>query len=287
MSRAGKKALFALAALFLLAGAAIFGAGEYLSSPVLRSVGAPPDVLSATPVRIPTAGADISGWFTRGQRSGAILLLHGVRADRRQMSERALWLKRHGYSVLSIDLASHGESNGKRITFGAHEADGVRAALAFLARALPGERIGVIGVSLGGASLLLSAPGNTIHALVLEAVYPTIDEAVENRLTMRLGAAGKWLAPVLLGQIPLRTGIQTSALRPIDKLAQLTCPVMIIGGARDEHTTAGETRRMYAAAPTPKALWLIDGAQHVDFHAHSRAAYEERVGRFLSTHLNN
>ena len=137
MSVRANRALLALAVFFLLAGAAIFGAGEYLSSPVLRSVGEAPPALFATPVRIPAGGSHVSGWIARGSGKGAVLLLHGVRGDRRQMSERALWLNSLGYSILLIDLASHGESPGARITFGAREAAGVRAALAYLARNLP------------------------------------------------------------------------------------------------------------------------------------------------------
>ncbi len=48
-----------------------------------------------------------------GQKGkGAVLLLHGVRADRREMLNRARFLKEEGYSVLLIDLPSHGESDG-------------------------------------------------------------------------------------------------------------------------------------------------------------------------------
>lgn len=158
MNNRAKCGLAAFAAL-LLTGAAIFGAGEYLSAPVPRSVGEPLAELYATSVKIAARSGHVAGWVARGSGRGAVLLLHGVRSDRRQMAARALWLNREGYSVLLIDLASHGESPGRRITFGAHEADGVRAALGWLKRNLPGEKVGVIGVSLGGAAVLLARLG--------------------------------------------------------------------------------------------------------------------------------
>lgn len=278
-----RRAALALAAAVVLAAGAVFGAGEILSSPAQRAVGDPPAELSATPVLIPYRGGRVAGWIARGDKSGAVLLLHGVRADRRQMQARALFLNRLGYSVLLIDLAGHGESPGKRITFGAREADGVRAALAYLRRNLPGERLGVIGASLGGAALLLSKP--VLDAAVLEAVYPTIDEAVANRLRLHGGAPATLLAPLLLHQLPLRTGVPLSALRPVDAIAQLSAPVLVIGGAEDRHTGAAETRRLFAAARGPKALWIVDGAAHVDFHALARADYERKVGDFFAAHL--
>jgi fermentation-respiration switch protein FrsA (DUF1100 family) len=279
----------ALLAAVLLAAGAVFGAGEYLSAPVPRAVGAPPPELFASTVRIPSKNGEVAGWIARGAGSGAVLLLHGVRSDRRQMQQRALFLNREGYSVLLIDLASHGESAGARITFGAREADSVRAALAWLRRGLPGEKIGVIGVSLGAASVVLSRPGNSIDALVIESMYPTIEEAVANRLHARAGAAGALLAPLLLQQIPLRTGVPLANLRPIAALAQLRCPVLVAGGARDVQTPAAETQRLFAAAPASapanKQLWIVEGAAHVDLHAFAGAAYEARIGAFLAQHL--
>lgn len=280
-----KLGLITLATAFLLGAGAIFGAGEYLSAPVRQSAGDPPPELFASPVLIPNGTGNVAGWVARGAGSGAVLLLHGVRADRRQMLARAEFLNRAGYTVLLIDLPSHGESAGQRITFGAHEAQGVRVALDWLRRNLPGERVGVIGASLGAASVVLLEPGNRIDALVVEAMYPTIDEAVVNRLSMRLWTPGAWMAPLLLHHIPLRSGVPLSALRPVDAMGKLACPVMVIGGAADLHTPAHETRRVYAAAPEPKQLWLVDGAPHVDLHEFAPAEYEHRVGEFLQQTL--
>lgn len=270
----------------LLAIGAVLAAGEILSGPAPALVGEPPAALHATTVRIAAPGGHVAGWLAQGvPHQGAVLLLHGVRGNRSDMLGRALFLSKLGYTVLLIDLPSHGESSGRRITFGAHEKDGVSAALAFLAQQFPGERIGVIGVSLGAASLVLSHPQPAPAAVVLESMYPTIEEAVSNRLRMRLGAPGSWLAPLLVQQLPLRTGVSPAQLRPVDDVAGLRSPVLLIAGAADLHTPAAETRRIYAALPGPKQLWLVDGAAHVDLHAFAPAEYERRVGAFLAAWL--
>lgn len=282
-----KRALVAFACILLLGAAASFGAAIYISQPLRHSTGLPPPELFATAVTFPANGGIVTGWVARGEGSGAVLLLHGVRADRRQMQERALFLNRLGYTVLLIDLPAHGESTGKRITFGVLEAHAVRAAIAYLARNLPGARIGVIGASLGAASLVLSKPGASIDALVLEAMYPTLEHAAENRLAIYLGPPGRLLSPLLLPQLALSTGVEASALRPIDAMAQLGSPVLVIGGEQDRHTTAAETRRIFDAARQPKQLWIVEGAAHVDLHAHARSQYEQRVSAFLATHLRD
>lgn len=156
--------------------------------------------------------------------------------------------------MLLIDLPAHGESMGERITFGAREGAGVTAALAFLRRELPGERIGVIGVSLGAAALVLAQPRPAPDAVVLESMYPTIAEAVANRLAMRLGPLGRPLAPLLLWQLPLRLGIGPAQLRPVDGMARLGAPVLVASGREDLHTPWPETARIYASAGQPEAL---------------------------------
>lgn len=271
-------------AAFALAAAAV---GELLSHPAHRQIGpAPHDFPVRAFLGYTPAGQAVAGWLATGRPGrGAVLLLHGVRADRTQMLARARFLNRSGYATLMIDLPAHGESAGDRITFGAREAAGVVTALNFLRREFPGEPVGVIGVSLGAASTVLAAPTPPPDAVILESMYPTIDDAVANRLTSRLGAWGAYLAPPLLWQFPLRADVHVSQLRPVEAVRRLGSPVLIMGGTQDPSTPWAETERIFAAASQPKELWRVEGAGHVDLHAFGPAAYEDTVLRFLARHM--
>jgi fermentation-respiration switch protein FrsA (DUF1100 family) len=214
-----------------------------------------------------------------------MLLLHGVRADRREMTGRARFLWRLGYSVLWIDLPAHGESPAAHITYGFNEALGVKAALGYLSREFPAEKVGVIGVSLGAASLVLSKPSPAPSAVVLESMFPTIREAVQDRLALHLGSFAEPAAPMLLWQLDWRLGISPEQLRPIVDLPALHAPVLIAAGDIDRHTTLPETRRIYAAANEPKELWIVQGAAHVDLHSFTPVAYEARISEFLAKYM--
>lgn len=276
-----------LLALVVAPCALLLLAGEILTAAAHRPIGQAPADLRVRDVRI-TVGSDgaVSGWFIRGKAGqGVVLLLHGVRSDRRQMLGRARFLAAAGYSVLSIDLPAHGESTGSRITFGAREAQGVSAALRFLRAECPGERLGVIGASLGAASLVLARPQPAPDAVVLEAMFPTIEEATANRLRMRLGTPGELAVPALLVQLRMRLDVAPADLRPIDHVAALNAPTLIVSGGQDQHTTQAQTLRLFEAASHPKELWVVQGAAHVDLHAFDPAAYEARVAAFLRKHL--
>ena len=262
--------------------------GEVVTRPALRAAGEPPTELQAVPVRFETStGGSVAGWFAPGQPGrGAVPLLHGVRGSRHAMTARSLFLHRLGIATLAIDLPGHGESPAPRITFGANESHGVAAALAWLAQRCPGERIGAIGVSLGAASLVLARPEPAPAAVVLESMYPTIEEAVADRLALHAGAPAAMLAPALLWQMPWRLGVTTAQLHPIDALPALRSPLLIAAGAIDRHTTLAETERLYAAASAPdKSLWIVPGAAHVDLHAFARGEYERRIGGLMQERL--
>lgn len=263
-----------------LVGAWLVGGALIAAEP--RDVGPPPDDLGAVEIELVTRdGRALAGWHVRapGHR-GVVVLAHSIRATRRQMTERARWLAGLGFSSVLFDLSAHGESPGDVIGLGAREADDVRAAVAFAKHEHPGEPLAVIGASLGGAAAVLAGPLG-VDALVVEAVYTTIDDAVRNRVTRRLGGWSAPLAELLLAQVPLRTGAARDELRPIDAIAAVDAPLLVLGGTADERTPSADTEALFDAARGPKRLHLFDGVGHVDLERAARDAYRAVVGAWL------
>jgi uncharacterized protein len=255
--------------------AADWFAGYEFIRPSRAIIGPPPSDLGATSIAFKSeSGAELRGWFVPGVPGrGAVVLVHGIHADRRHMLPRARFLHRAGYAVLLFDLQAHGESSGSRITFGTREAFDVLAAIDLMRSKAPSEHLGVIAVSLGGAAALLAPHDLNIDALVIESVYPTISEATRNRVGL--------FAPLLLWQLGPRLGLSASDLRPIDHVARVKAPLFVMSGEEDTHTTPEETRRMFERANEPKRLWMVPGAAHVDLYDVGGAEYERRVLAFL------
>ena len=223
-----------------------------------------------------------------GTTDAAVLLMHGSGGDRRSMLERARFLRASGYTALAIDLPGNGESLGDHETWGYLESLGAHGALNYLRTACGARRIGIIGFSLGGAAALLGPMGPTdANAQVLEAVYPTVEEAVADRIRIRLGPWSGWLYPLFTGQLRWRLGIQPANLRPIERIGALNAPVFVIGGGADRHTPPAETRELYEAAAEPKRLWMVPGAIHGDFYAAAPEEYRRRVLAFFSETLRS
>lgn len=259
--------------------------GAQLVRPVNRPVPLPAG-FPAQVVSLPGPGHAIAGWWLdQGGDSPVVLLLHSVRADRSSMLSRAKLLLGRGFSVLLIDLQGHGETPGVAITLGSRESEDVRAAFRWLKRTVPSRRIGVIGCSLGGAAVLLSPQPSGFDAVVLEAVYPRVPRAIENRVRLRLGPLAPVLTPLLLVQLQPRLHLSPRDLEPIRSIDRLGSPVLVVAGSLDQHTTLAESEELFRAAVQPKRLWVVSGARHEDFLSFDPAGYDSEVVGFLLEHL--
>jgi uncharacterized protein len=264
--------------------------GCVLARPARARIGSAPAMLGARNVEFPSAsGSMIHGWLALGRPgAGAVLLLHGMGENRTAMLSRARFLHREGFTVLAPDFQAHGESPGRHITFGELESLDASAALAFLRANAPGERIGIIGISMGGAASLVGPAPLDADALVLESVYPSFQKAVADRLHVWLGPLGflgSAVTPALIRLVAPRIGVDPKMLRPIDAIAKVEEPVFVIAGTADQYTRIGETVDLFERATAPKELWEVPGAAHEDLHDYAPAEYERRVGEFLVEHL--
>jgi len=282
-----KQALFCAATIPVFFCCAVWGAGSFFSRPARHSIGALPAHYPGRDVQfVSGSGSELRGWLIPGRKgAGAVVLMHGFRGDRRQMLARASFLSEAGYGVLLFDFQAHGESPGKQITIGYLESRDAQGAVEFIKENCPGEKMGVIGLSMGGAAAILASPALEVDAIVLEAVYPDIERAAANRVERYLGAWARGLGRLLIMQLPLRAGIEKEALRPIDRVGAIKAPKLFIAGAKDRHTKLDESRELFAAAAEPKEFWLVEEAAHVDVHQMVKEEYERRILDFFEKRL--
>lgn len=274
-------------ALIIAITAGIFAIGALLTAPASTAVGVLSADFPVEAVQIPGANESIvHGWLAHGKPGGGVVLLvHSMRSNRLEMLSRARFLKDRGYSVLFIDLQAHGETAGERITFGLKESENIEASVAFLRKTFPAERIGAIGTSLGAAAIVLARQDLRLNAVILESLHPTIDEAVDNRLKLHFGNYGSALLPLMLWQLSFYLDTSLDALNPITRIDNINAPLLLIAGTHDAHTTQPETERLYAAARTPKELWIVPGAGHFNMHTYAGREYEQHITGFLSDNL--
>jgi pimeloyl-ACP methyl ester carboxylesterase len=236
------------------------------------------DVLFST-----SDGIGIKGWyFTKDSSGKAVVLLHGWKANRMETLPRVRFLYEAGYNVLVYDARGCGESGGEKISIGYYETEDLAAAVKFL-KGRGNSKIGCIGISQGGATILLAAGKvkNDVSCVVSESTYSTIPDAVNNRFAAYLKIPGKAFGYFIIRFAELILNLNAEEMKPAEKVRELNCPVLIAGGQNDNRTLQENTMAIYNNANEPKELWLIEGAGHEDLFMHQGSEYERRVLEFL------
>jgi pimeloyl-ACP methyl ester carboxylesterase len=233
-------------------------------------------------------GTRLSGWFIPAPGGGpasAIVLSHGWARSRCELLPHARFLHQAGFATLMFDYRHRGKSDGAEITMGLREQGDLIGALDVMAARpeVDPERIGVLGMSMGGAiAILVAARDRRVRALVCEAPFPSFDTLLERSLRHYTKLPSFPLGPISKFVLERRLNGDVDTIAPARVVASLSPrPVFIIADERDAVIGADETGRVFAAAAEPKRFWLIDGSDHARGWQTSPEEYERRVLAFF------
>lgn len=168
-------------------------------------------------------------WFENPAREGAVLLVHGIGAEKTQFLPSVEAFYRRGWHVFTYDQRNHGESGGRTTTFGLAEAEDVERAWEVVLDRTRGERIPriVFGVSMGGAAAGLALPHlREVDGLVLDSTFADIAHVAVRRLP--LGPfAGTALAFARAMAVPI-TGRRVLDVAPVETARQAPADVDVL-----------------------------------------------------------
>lgn len=248
-------------------------------------------------VTIPSRGGRVplSGWFVRSgvEDAPAVVVVHGHTACKRDTTVLlpAGMLHRQGYDVLLIDLRDHGDSGGDdgRYAGGTDEYLDVLGGWDWLRdQGYAPERIGLAGISLGAATVLIAAGEEpAVAAVWADSSYAAIRVAVRAELARNgypavLEAGGLLMARLL-------AGTDLEARSPLQAVTELDGrPLAIVHGELDSRLSVDYGRELAAAAEahgSPVEAWFVPGAEHVAAMFIHADEYERRLVAFFDTAL--
>jgi len=211
-----------------------------------------------------------------------VVFLHGFTADRMESHwifvKCARALARAGIASLRFDFYGSGESDGEfcQATLQGEISDAL-AAVSFLrrAKAMDPERIGVLGLSLGGAIAATIASRVKAEALVLWAAlaHPAHLRVLAERSTRAIAAPD---GPREYGahEISPRFLDGLEKVDPLQSISHFTKPVLIIHPEKDAYLPLSHPEDFFRAAGAAiKEKIIIPGADHT----FTSVAWERRV----------
>ena len=219
----------------------------------------------------------------------AIVICHGVGANRSDFTELAVSLSKRGYVVLLFDFRAHGESEGSRTSLGYHEQKDIVAALDLL-KARPDidtGHIGIYGFSMGGsAAILAAAQTKAFRAVVVDSAFTSLRDQARDAITGFYHLPSFPFLPLAIMGYQLYFQASVDSVSPVRVIGKVApTPVLIIAGEGDALIPAENGRRLFAAAQEPKELWIIPNADHGATMVAAGGAYEKRVGEFFDRNL--
>jgi fermentation-respiration switch protein FrsA (DUF1100 family) len=245
-------------------------------------------------------GVLLSGWYvparSLGQAEapprGAVILCHGMLANRAEVLHWAAPLWERGFALLMFDFRALGQSGGDRCTAGYFETQDLRCAVDYLTARpdMAGVPIGVFGFSMGGAAAILEAADDPrIQAIATHGAFATLDRAIWQRCRHHFGPLGP-LAEWVIRTLGVRAHwfpVSPSVVAPINAISRLTPrPLLLLHGGRDRIVHPADARDLHAAADHPKNLYILPRSGHKRIHSTVRQEAREHVARFFCETLH-
>ena len=227
-------------------------------------------------------GLRLEGWFVPSRNGATVIVVPGRSGPQKQTR----MLVRHGYGVLLFDRRGEGASEGDPNAFGWVGDRDLHAAAAFLQRRsdVDPERIGAIGLSVGGEML--------IHAAAHSDAFKAILSEGGSGQSFRDGRANHGLRAAILGDaaVTLATAIFTSTLPPPSLKSEVariapTAVFFVYGEKGQNGSETKPNKGFYAAAGEPKQIWEVPNGQHIAGITTQPKEYERRVIAFFDEHL--
>jgi predicted MFS family arabinose efflux permease/pimeloyl-ACP methyl ester carboxylesterase len=242
-------------------------------------------------------GNQLSGWYLPARAHGVtVIMTHGLFRSRYEMLDRGLELWRAGYGVLLYDLRRHGHSPAEFSTIGYDERHDVEAAVAFVRTRAPGQKIVLMGVSMGAAATLLaaaeSANDRDIIAVVADSSFLSFADTVRHHVSLihlprGLSVPAFPFATLLIKFTAWRMNFRVADFDLLRAVQQIKQPILFIGSTHDQRMpVATVLEPLYAAATSPlKRKLIVTSEQATHGHAYDAdpAGYMGTVREFLQT----
>lgn len=248
------------------------------------------EINSLSYIRVNTVSYDgyklSARFFENKDSEKAIILFHGYRSSamRDYACAISMYLE-EGFNVLLVDQRSHGESEGRIITFGIKERHDVLTWVDFIVDRL-GRQVKILlgGVSMGAATVMMASemnlPGN-VKGIIADCGFTSPAEIIKIVSERDFNIKG-WLMIGLVEPICRLVGkfslSDSSAKRA---LANSDIPVLFIHGEGDRYVPCSMSIENYNAASGEKFLCTVENAGHGLSYITDKQKVTEAVKSFL------
>jgi uncharacterized protein len=221
------------------------------------------------PLSIPSGRRRLAGWWVpaapEADRGRAVLVFHGRNESLSEWIGALGYLRARGISSLVFDYSGFGASTGTPTV--ANLRQDVQAAWRAFAGRTPESRRFALGLSLGTGFLIDGLPGfgEGLAGVVLIAPYSSARRAAV--ATSAVPRVFSLLLPDLFNNV--------------EAVRRLAAPLLVVHGREDRVLPLAMAEEVFAAAPEPKRLVVVEGLRHGEMLSSAMERVFAPVVRFL------
>ena len=199
----------------------------------------------------------LRGWLFRAQgpSQGMVVVTNGIHFNMSERFKKWTWVLEQGYDLFIYDFRGYGESFGEVDMFGF--VDDVTAAVHYAHDLNPSLPMLVVGQSMGGSFV--------IDAMAKES-YPYVKLLVIDSTMMGFAKAADDMIKkhfLLWPFIWVPSVITPKGVDSIDFVDKTQKPTLFLVGLQDSVIPSEHSVELYLKAKEPKALWIVEDAEHV------------------------
>ena len=287
-------ALGVLLAVYLIASWYIVGQGLIAEATPIEDTPADRGVVYEEVSFSPRGWEEVTlrGWWLQApEPAPTIVWLHGLDSNKGSRIDVVAGLRGAGFNVLAFDFRGHGKSDKVAMGASIHEQDDLLGAIDWLERerGVSIDRVGLLGLSYGGAVALLTAAREPrLRAIVADSAYASLTELMTGEVADRTGAPEPIvtaLTPGILLAARASRGLSLNDAEPLAAAAALDFPIALVHCRGDERVPPEHSRRIHAVARQASTLAIIDDCEHGRASEAEGAAYVERAAAYFRVRL--
>ena len=199
------------------------------------------------------------GWFIHSSvepAKGTIFVLHGIGSCKAGMLTTAKLLADSGYNCVLYDQRASGESGGINCTYGYYEKYDLSAYIDSTIKRYPGSGpYGIFGHSMGAAvSLQAMEHDKRIKCGVAMSTFANLKQIVRDYFT-RAAFKMDYIPDRALTESEKIASFNADSVSPVRSAKNITQPVLVIHGTKDDNISAKYGRGVYNNLPSKDKEW--------------------------------
>lgn len=204
-------------------------------------------------------------YLQKKYRKKWVIVVHGYGGNGSTLAYAFKKFYDEKYNVVVPDLRAHGKSGGKYIGMGQVDSIDLMNLIHLIIKGDPNSEIILYGVSMGAATVLMTASENlppNVKAAISDCSFDNANKIIGYELLHNFKVPPFPIIGILDYICYKKAKYDLRLASPIDRVQYIKIPVLFIHGDSDSLVPTKMVYELYGKARCPKALMIIQNAGH-------------------------